>query len=868
MRSTQNSIIDFFEKKVQTLPTKKSLVFQHESLTFEECNTSCNRIGNHLIQKGLTGKPVGISLNRSTEVLTTILGVLKAGCPYVFIDPAYPADRMQYIVENSEISLLLTSEKVLRLHDKLTVPVEFPAMLLKTSLNGENPGLNRAPESPAYIMYTSGTTGRPKGVVITHGNVVSYIHAISELYDLQPEDRFLHTASFSFSSSVRQYLLPLLHGNTLCMASENQVTSLHNLLKTTKENGISVVDTTQSLWRYGLKQIARLPDDEKDRLFSTALRLIAFSGDLLPASLVQQIKRELPHPVKVLNICGQTESIGALAYSIPADFSQESGVVPVGYPLSNTRIFVLNEKMNQVEDGEIGELYIASPSIGAGYYKNQELSDHVFLDGHKIDGIPFRLLKSGDLIRYWKDKPLEIIGRTDFQVKIRGVRIDINEIESVIMQHPAVKDCIVAGIKNQQDELILVGFLVEAAGEKIVLPKIRQYLKGKLPESFIPERFKVIDSIPVTPNGKIDRNALLKIAQHDINHEQQKKPVVFANETEKILFNLFAKILDRKDFGISESFFDIGGQSLSAVELSELMEKVFNKPVPFELIYQYASVEKLAQQIEKIELRPGSSNLTALQPLGDKLPFVCVHGDDANFFLPRYLGSDIPFFGYFHQGRNGERIRYTSMLGIAEQYTDELLKIRPKGPYVLGGYSIGGVIAFAMVNFIRSRGGEVRRLILIDSESPQYKGKRIPGKKFFFREMPPEDIVNVGAKGIYKVVGHYMSSLNSKLFDLGYQVSRLYAWLGLKVPLKLRNNYIIGIYREARKQYSPAPLNINTILFRSTTDNFEDADIGWKAFISGNLIIREIDSDHDTIIKEPQIKMLAENIREVYAGKV
>lgn len=858
-----SSITDFFEKQAQALPAKKSLVFQHESLTFAECNTACNRIGNHLIRNGFTGKPVGISLHRSTEVLTTILGVLKAGCPYVFIDPAYPADRMKYIVENSEISLLLTSEKLRRLHDKLTVPVEFPDKLLNIPSNGENPGLHITPESPAYIMYTSGTTGRPKGVVITHGNVVSYIQAIRELYDLQPEDRFLHTASFSFSSSVRQYLLPLLHGNTLCMASENQVTSLYNLFKTIKENDISVVDTTQSLWRYGLKQIARLPDDEKDRLFSTVLRLIAFSGDLLPASLVQQIKKELPYPVKVLNICGQTESIGALAYSIPADFSQESGVVPVGYPLSNTRIFVLNEKMSSVEEGEIGELYIASPSIGAGYYKNQELSDRVFLDGHKIDGIPFRLLKSGDLIRYWKDKPLEIIGRTDFQVKIRGVRIDINEIESVTMQHPAVKDCIIAGVKNQQDELILVGFLVTAPGEKIEIASLRQYLKGKLPESFIPERFNVLDSIPVTPNGKIDRNALMKLAQDDISREHQTKPVVFANETEKILFNLFAKILDRKEFGISESFFDIGGQSLSAVELSELMGKVFNKPVPFELIYQFASVEKLAQQIEKIELRQEVSNLTAFQPLGDKLPFICIHGDDANFFFPKYLGEDVPFYGYFHQGRNGERIRYTSILSIAEQYTHEMMQIRPKGPYILGGYSIGGVIAFAMVDFIRKRGQQVKQLILIDSASPHYTGNIIAGNRMFFSEVDPAPVEISHVSGLQRISAHLQASINSRLFDLGYRLSQLFALLRLKIPLRLRNNYIIGTYRKARTQYYPSPQDIDTILIRSSQDNFEDVDIGWRSYISGSLTIHEIHSNHDTIIKEPQIRELARIIRKV-----
>ncbi len=729
--TTLPNITKVFEEQAFLNPEKAAIIYRGRYMSYEELNTASNSVANYLIDNHLYGQFIGISLHRSPDIVISILGILKAGCSYVFIDPAYPAERAKYIIEHSDLKLLFTAESLPVSGRYSGVTAVYVKELIHTYKREGNPGLEILSDSPAYMMYTSGTTGQPKGVILTHGNVLSYINAIKAVLMIDPDDIYLHSASFSFSSSVRQWLVPLSSGIPLCIASEEDLASLKKILEVVKNNHITIIDTTQLVWRYGLMQIERLVQTEKESLIDSDLRRMIFSGDILPAWLVQQIRKTLTNKIKIFNVYGQTEALGATVYPVPEDFSPESGVVPIGYPLDNTRLIVMQEDLTPVEDGGTGELYVCSPSVGPGYYKNSELSNAVFLENHFIDDAPYRVLKTGDIVRFWKNKPLEIIGRQDFQVKIRGIRINLSEIESVLIKHPHVEDCVVTGISAQDNELSLVGIIVTKNQYNGHTDELKTYLRDFLPEAYIPEMIIKIDRIPATPNGKINRKAIVEIAENEYFNRKPQGVVRFRNEVQKTLYNLFVKVLMIDNFTLTDSFFDIGGQSLKAVELVEIMERVFNKSIPVELVYRYPSVEKLASAVEHIHQESFRSNLIAIQPFGKEEPFICVHGDDANFYLPKYFGEEIPFYGYFHQGRNGERIEYTTLRSIAEEYVEELMNLRPKGPYILGGYSIGGIIAFAMAKRIREKGGEVRLLVLIDSESPQYIGERIAGKYFF-----------------------------------------------------------------------------------------------------------------------------------------
>ena len=711
-------------------------------------------------------------------------------------------------------------------------------------------------------MYTSGSAGKPKGVEISHANIVNYIlEAISTL-EIKQDDIYLHTASFSFSSSIRQFLTPLVSGIPVYIANEEDVRSLNKILEIAKKHNITIIDSVPSLWKYGLNQIERSDISKKEQILNTALRLLVFSGDLLPAQLVQKIKTVFQDKIKIINVYGQTESIGMLSYAIPVDFKIDSGIVPIGFPPKNTNISVLDNGLNQVKNGDIGELYISSPSIGIGYYKNKELTDQVFFKENTINDSGHKTFKTGDLVRYWENKPLEIIGRTDFQVKIRGVRIDLNEVENVILKYSTVKESIVIGILNKENEQTLIGFVVAKDNSNIDINNLKIYLKSFLPANYIPEKILNIKKIPLSSNGKIDRKQLQFIAENELNPAKEDNDINLRNEVQKTLYNLFVKILNTRDLALTDNFFDIGGHSLKAVELIELLERIYNKSIPVELIYQYPSIEKLAPLIDDIKLDSNPLNLVAINTSDTKYSFICVHGDDANFLIPKYLDNKISFYGYFHQGRHGDRIKFKDIPSISQKYIDELFQIKPEGPYTIGGYSIGGVIAFNMVKILKGMGKKVNLLILIDSESPQYEGKFIPGQNIYLEETRKE--VFAFPDQVDKTVkrNHLQSLLKLIKVKSDFFIALLISVIGFKIPLRFRNNYIMGIYRRARKKYFPEIVDVKTVIIRSTLDNFEGIDLGWKRYISGDISIFEIVTDHDNIIKEPYVRKLTNIIQE------
>ena len=857
MHNKTEHILSLFEHQVSLHPEKTAVRSSGNGMTYAGLNAQANRWARYLIAHNLGGKPVGVSLGRSATVIEVILGILKAGSGYVFIDPRYPDERKKYIVEDAGISLLITSRNIA--HPAFD-PIVFIEDAPVDRYSGDHPGTSYDNENLAYIMYTSGSTGRPKGVELTAGNILCYIQAIRQVLGHVPEDIFMHTASFSFSSSVRQYFGPIVSGCTLVIADEDQTKSLHALLGLIKREKITFIDTTPSIWKYGLAQIDGLPQAEKTALIHTAIRGIVFSGDMLPAQLINKIRNTLVPVPSMFNVCGQTETIGGFAFAIPGDFIRESGTIPIGYPLPGYDFLALDDERKHVAPGEVGELYISSESVGNGYHNKPELTEQIFFQGSTF-GLRSRVARIGDLIRYYNDRPVEIMGRRDFQIKIRAVRIDPNEIESVAAEIPFVKESTVVPFENKVGETAIAVFAVAFPGTVPNANTLRNHLKSKLPETYLPEKIIFIEKFPLNPNGKIDRKALQVIALKHTSDDAGNVPNAFKNEIEKSLYNLYSKILDIKDFSLDESFFDLGGHSLKAVELTDIMETLFNKKVPMDLVYRYSTVTKLAACIESLEQNDFTSNLINIKPEGNGIPFVCIHGDDANFFIPKYLGAETPFYGYFHQGRNGEKVRYSDIESIASTYTDELLKVRPRGPYILAGYSIGGVIAQAMIGFLHEQNQEVKLLVLFDTESPEYNGKRVKGRKVF------HDIVQAGNPVVADtntakngLIDRGFSYARFRWFNASYHIGAFLANAGFKVPLLLRNSYIMGVYRRARSRYKPHKTGVNTLLFRATRDNFEDYDLGWGRFITGETKIVEIDSDHDRIIKEPFIRQISEEM--------
>ena len=444
-------------------------------LTYKQLNSRVNQLANYLRQQGV--KPevlVGIYTERSLDNAIAILGVLQAGGAFVPLDPAYPKARLTSILEDTNIQLILTQS-----HLAADITSGIDLFLLDTQWDEvarqseELTAAETTPDNLAYIMYTSGSTGNPQGVQITLAQVECYRKAIDEVVKIQPDDVYLLSASFSFSSSIRQLLLPLAQGAKVVISSRQNSSNLRSLLELIQTEQITVLDTVASVWNYLLISLAEI---EQERIDS-ALRLLIFSGELLTSQLLQQVRSKFPQPPEIVNIYGQTETIGVCAYPIPDDFDKHDGYAPVGSPYPHTQLYLLNDRLEPVAASATGELYIAGTSLARGYLNNPQLTDRKFIPN------PFttekqRLYKTGDLARYLPDGNLEIVGRQDFQVKIRGMRVEIEEIETVLMQHPDVKQAAVVG-KDRLGEQIIVAYIVPNRSS-INISDLRSFLKTKL----------------------------------------------------------------------------------------------------------------------------------------------------------------------------------------------------------------------------------------------------------------------------------------------------------------------------------------------------------------------------------------------------
>ena len=521
--SDNNSCIHkWFEAQVQCKPDAVAVVCEDKQLTYQELNTRANKLAHHL--QSLEVGPnvlIGICVERSLEMVVGLLGILKAGGAYVPLDPAYPKERLSFILEETQVPLLLTQQ---RLVEELP-RYESRAICLDTEWDTiathseANPVSKVTSQHLAYIMYTSGSTGKPKGVEITHANVCPYIDAISKVLQVDTNDVYLHTASFSFSSSVRQLMVPLTEGVTSIIATEEQRKNPLSLFELIQKQGVTISDTVPSVWRYGLQALEALDKVSREALLNFKLRLIIFTGELTSCKLLKQLRNQLKNQPRFFNVYGQTETIGNCAYPLPEDFDREEGYIPVGYPYPHNQAYILDEHLQPVAVGEIGELHMAGACLSPGYLNLPDLNAAKFISNPFVEtqlGLSEpanRLFKTGDLARYLPDGAIEILGRVDFQVKLRGMRIELGEIESVLEQHPSLKEVVVTAREDESGDKRLVGYIVpklllDDIDQTTFTRELRLFLQGKLADYMIPSAFVMLPALPLTPNGKVDRLAL------------------------------------------------------------------------------------------------------------------------------------------------------------------------------------------------------------------------------------------------------------------------------------------------------------------------------------------------------------------------
>jgi len=585
----EKTVVELIEEQVERTPERVAVVYEGERLSYRELNGRANQLARRLQGWGVGPEEmVGICMKRSLEMVVGLLGVLKAGGAYVPLEPDYPRERLEYMVRDTGVRVVLTEERYRGLVEQeglqvLSLDREW------SEVEGEESGAVRSgvgPENLAYVIYTSGSTGKPKGVMNTHEGLFNRLWWMQQEYGLGEEDRVLQKTPYSFDVSVWEFLWPLMSGARLVMARPEGNRDSRYLVEVIEQEQITTVHFVPSMLQVFV--------EERDVQRCGSLRRVICSGEALSGELQERFYGRLG--AELHNLYGPTEAAIDVTYWACERGGRRSSV-PIGRPISNLQIYILDRYMNPVPVGVNGELHIGGVGLARGYLNRGELTAEKFVENPFAKESGARLYKTGDVARFRADGVIEYVGRMDQQVKVRGFRIELGEIEAELMQHPEVSECVVLAREDEPGTKRLVAYVV---GEKQATPKVtelRNWMKERLPEYMVPAAFVTVPAIPVTANGKVDRRALpMPEASRPELEQEYVAPRTPAEET---LARIWADVLQLERVGVHDNFFELGGHSLLATQVTARIRDLLHLEVPLLKIFEFPVLAEFAEVLSQ-----------------------------------------------------------------------------------------------------------------------------------------------------------------------------------------------------------------------------------------------------------------------------
>lgn len=728
--SSSLCIHQLFEAQVQRTPLAVAVVFEQEQLTYKELNIRANQLAHCLKQLGVKpGVLVGVYLERSLEMIPAVLGILKAGGAYVPLEPSFPQARIELLLSSLQINCLVTQTGLLASIQQLTPQLPALQHLICLDhadraqqvysradldlLESENLPLSATSDDIAYVIFTSGSTGTPKGVVVRHQPVINLIEWVNKTFHVNAADRVLFITSLCFDLSVYDIFGLLAAGGSIRVVSSPDVRDPEALLKILCHEPITFWDSAPP----ALQQLASLFPKVKSNGSNPQLRLVFMSGDWIPVTLPDALKTTF-RGVEVISLGGATEATVWSNYYPIGKVEPDWKSIPYGKPIQNAEYYILDSHLNPCPIGVSGDLHIGGVCLASGYLHQSELTAQKFIPNPFSDNPEARLYKTGDLARYFADGNIEFLGRIDHQVKVRGFRIELGEIESILAQHKSVQDTVILVRDDHQGHKRLVAYVV--LHNACATNELRRFLQTKLPEYMVPSVFIAIDFIPLTANGKVDRRALP--APDSARPDLEKAFVAPSNTIELQLTEIWQEVLGLEAIGVNDSFFDVGGHSLLAVKLFTKIEKRFGQKLPLATLFQAPTIGQLASILAQKDKSASWSSLVTIVPSrSTKSPLFLVHALGGNVIgyqtLVRYL-KDQPVYGLQAQGLDGKQAPHTCVEDMASHYIQEIRTVQATGPYLLGGFSSGGTVAFEMARQLVAQGEQISLLAMFDTYSP------------------------------------------------------------------------------------------------------------------------------------------------------
>ncbi len=850
---------ELFEAQAERSPDAIAVVFDEQRLTYAELNRRANQLAHNLKDMGVGPESlVGICLERSIEMIVAVIGTLKAGGAYVPLDPDYPSERLAFIIEDARVSVLLTKRGVapeleLNVAKAVWLDGEWEEMAMQKA---ENPASKVNVQNLAYVIYTSGSTGRPKGVMIAHYDICNRLQWGQQAHPLAESDSVLQATSFSFDVSVLEIFTPLVAGARLVIARPGGTREPGYLVKLMAEQKVTVAHFVPSLLRVLLDE----PGIDECRY----LRQIVAGGEPLQSEIKDLFFARLD--AELYNLYGPTEaSVDTTWWRCEPGGGQ--GIVPIGRPLANVRTYILNSDLQPAPIGIPGELHVAGIGLARGYLNRPDQTAEKFIPDPFSDEPGARMYKTGDVARYFEDGNIEFISRADHQVKIRGFRVELGEIESVLNTHTGVQESVVVVREGKSDGKLLVAYIVPEQEPAPEVGKLRGFLENKLPHYMVPSAFVMLNSLPLTPNGKVDRRALLALGQTVPGSVSE-----FVTPRDLIEFQLAhiweeVMVVDR--VGVRDNFFELGGHSLLAVRLMARIQQCFGKELPLSTLFEGATVEHLACILRQQAASTPWSPIVAIQPGGSNPAFFCVHPVSGNVLcyvdLAHHLGPKQPFYAFQSRGLNGEQPVCARIEEMASLYIEAMQTVRPEGPYFLGGWSVGGVVAFEMARQLEARGEQVALLALIDARAPDHQ-----------EDVIEEDDVTVMAS-FGQHLGLQIERINIS-FDhfsglspderLAYIIEEARNADLMSTDITLSQaRHLFEVFKAnvtAVGSYSPEMAGCRIALMKACeriSDLPQESAMGWDELTENGVKVLEVPGNHFTMVHEPHVRFLAERLK-------
>ncbi len=845
------SLSELLSNQAALYPHNIALEYKNTKISYQELHIKVNQFANYLASKGVkSGDYIAVSFPRTPELVYAILAIIQCGAAYLPLDHQYPIKRIEYMMEDSKAKFLLTSKALSLLLPKCSYTIliddaiqslhQFPSTKLKEDVN---------PENVLYLLYTSGSTGKPKGAKITNRNVVNLLYSLLIEPGIKQKDRVPFISTISFDIASFELFFPLFAGATLVLIDHETSSDGRLFYEMLEKEKISLIVATPTTYQMLL-----------DAGWSNKLPIkIWCCGEPLPARLAKEL---ISRSDELWTLYGPTE---VTIFSSCKHIKNEETIISVGGPIANMQYYIVDEEMNLLPPNAIGEIAIGGDGVGAGYLGRPELTAAKYIPNVFSNKKNAILYLSGDLGKLLPSNEVMCLGRIDHQVKVRGHRIEIGEVELALTSINGIKSAIVLAKSAS-----LIAFLtadLEYANELDQIRLWRNELELQLPNFMVPNVFHILEKMPTTLNDKIDRKALLEYKSNTEITENYTAP---RTNEEKLVAEIWQESLKIDQIDIFSNFFEIGGHSILAVNVMFKIEKKTGLRIPLSTLFQYSTIEKFAQLLID-EYKITSDHLVPIKPNGTKTPIFIVHGAGLNVLnfahVIKHFDEDQPVYGIQGIGPNGYENWFESIEEMAACYIESIIKINSKGPYALAGFSFGGVVAFEMARQLTKKGLKVSIIALLDShvDSSYYYPMLLQKKLLHHYDRT------------YRRLDYLMEMLTSwKAFKKRSQAKRdhiLKTYLGQKDILTEQEALALKEFTVANSmvnkivdRYHLKPQNIEVDLFRAKDDlgyKLDPTHLGWKKAALKGVNIHEVPGNHLSIVDAPNDKVLARMIQDI-----